>query len=67
MSSSKQVRWLKALAVAVFATLAIPLPGRAADRITGYFPPFKDFSISVRVMDEDKNPMEAGLAITSER
>jgi predicted dienelactone hydrolase len=51
MSSSKQVRWLRAFAVATFATLAIPLPGRAADRITGYFPPFKDFSISVRDLE----------------
>ncbi len=51
MSSSKQVRWLKAFAVAAFATLVIPLPGRAADRITGYFPPFKDFSISVRDLE----------------
>jgi predicted dienelactone hydrolase len=51
MSPSKQVRWLKAFAVAAFATLAIPLPGRAADRVTGYFPPFKDFSVSVRDLE----------------
>ena len=51
MSPSKQVRWLKAFAVAAFATLAIPLPGRAADRVTGYFSPFKDFSVSVRDLE----------------
>ena len=51
MSPSKQVRWLKAFAVAAFAILAIPLPGRAADRVTGYFPPLKDFSVSVRDLE----------------
>lgn len=51
MSSSKQVRWLKAFAIGAFATLTIPLPGRAAERVTGYFRPFKDFSVSVRDLE----------------
>jgi predicted dienelactone hydrolase len=51
MSPSKQVRWLKAFTVAAFATLAIPVPGRAADRVTAYFPPFKDLSVSVRDLE----------------
>lgn len=43
--------WLNALTIATFATIAMPMPGRAADRITGYFPPFKDFSVSVRDLE----------------
>jgi hypothetical protein len=43
--------WLKALTVATFATSAMPMSGHAAERITGYFPPFKDFSVSVRELE----------------
>ncbi|PSB46532.1 alpha/beta hydrolase [Chamaesiphon polymorphus] len=43
--------WLKALTFATFATIAMPMSGRAAERITGYFPPFKDFSVSVRDLE----------------
>jgi predicted dienelactone hydrolase len=43
--------WLNALTIATFATIAMPMPGRAADRITGYLPPFKDFSVSVRDLE----------------
>jgi predicted dienelactone hydrolase len=50
MSSCKRL-WLKALTVATFVTISIPIPGRAADRITGYFPPFKDVSVSVRDLE----------------
>jgi predicted dienelactone hydrolase len=46
-----KLRWLQASIVATILTIAIPLPGRAADRITGHFPPFKDVSISVRDLD----------------
>ncbi len=64
---SHQLLWLKALTVATFATIVIPLPGRTADRITGHYPPFKDFSVSVRDLEafakEGKIPAEyAGLA-----
>jgi hypothetical protein len=31
--------------IATFATVAIPMPGSTAERITGYFPPFKDVSV----------------------
>jgi predicted dienelactone hydrolase len=48
---SSRFLWLKALAIATFATVASPLPGRAAERITAYFPPFKDFSVSVRELE----------------
>ena len=53
--------WLEALTIAV-VTLAAPLPGRTAERITGYFAPFKDFSVSVRDLEafaqEGKIPAE---------
>ncbi|WP_295621714.1 alpha/beta hydrolase [Chamaesiphon sp. GL140_3_metabinner_50] len=45
--SRARFHWLKALTIATFITIAIPMPGRAADRIVGRFPPFKDISISV--------------------
>jgi predicted dienelactone hydrolase len=59
--------WLKVLTIATFATVAIPLPGRTAERITGYFPPFKDVSVSVRDLEDfardGKIPTDyAGLA-----
>jgi hypothetical protein len=50
MSAPKRL-WLKALTIATFVTISIPIPGRAADRITGYFPPFKDVSVSVRDLE----------------
>ncbi|AFY93446.1 alpha/beta hydrolase [Chamaesiphon minutus] len=43
--------WLNALTIATFATIAMPMSGRAAERITGYFPPFKDFSVSVKELE----------------
>jgi predicted dienelactone hydrolase len=49
--SYPKFHWLKALTVATFAIVAIPIPGRAADRITGHYPPFKDFSIAVRDLE----------------
>jgi predicted dienelactone hydrolase len=49
--SAHKLRWLKALAIATFTTVAIPLPGRTADRITAHYPPFKDFSVSVRDLE----------------
>jgi predicted dienelactone hydrolase len=48
---SPKFLWLKALAIATFATIASPVPGRTAERITAYFPPFKDFSVSVRDLE----------------
>jgi predicted dienelactone hydrolase len=45
--SRARFHWLKALTIATFITVAIPMPGRAADRIVGRFLPFKDISISV--------------------
>jgi predicted dienelactone hydrolase len=48
---SSKLSWLKALAIATLATIAIPSPGRTAERITAYFPPFKDFSVSVRDLE----------------
>lgn len=48
---SLQFLWLKALALATFATVVSPLPGRTAEQITAYFPIFKDFSISVRDLE----------------
>lgn len=45
--SHARFHWLKALTIAIFVTITIPIPGRAADRIVGRFPPFKDISISV--------------------
>jgi predicted dienelactone hydrolase len=46
-----RLRWLQTLAIATIATIAIPLPGQAADRLVARFPPFKDFSISVRDLE----------------
>jgi predicted dienelactone hydrolase len=40
-----RLRWLQTLAI------AMPLPVQAADRIIARFPPFKDFSISVRDLE----------------
>lgn len=70
--SSHNRWWLKALTIATFATIFIPMPGRAAERITGYFPPFKDVSISVRDLEEfarsGKLPAEyAGFATKTSR
>ncbi|WP_310486730.1 alpha/beta hydrolase [Chamaesiphon sp. VAR_69_metabat_338] len=48
---SSKLLWLKALAIATLATIASPLPGRTAERITAYFPPFKDLSVSVRDLE----------------
>jgi predicted dienelactone hydrolase len=48
---STKFLWLKAFAIATWATVASPLPGRTAERITAYFPPFKDFSVSVRDLE----------------
>lgn len=45
--SHGRFHWFKALTIAAFVTIAIPMPGRAADRIVGRFPPFKDIAISV--------------------
>jgi predicted dienelactone hydrolase len=65
--SARKLHWLKALTIATFATVAIPMPGSTAERITGYFPPFKDVSVSVRDLEEfaksGKIPADyAGLA-----
>ena len=53
---------IEGLTIATFVTLAVPLPGRAAERITGYFAPFKDSSVSVRDIEafaqEGKIPVE---------
>jgi predicted dienelactone hydrolase len=48
---STRFLWLKALTLATFATVASPLPGRTAEQITAYFPPFKDLSVSVRDLE----------------
>lgn len=45
--SRARFHWLKALTLATFITITLPMPGRAADRIVGRFPPLKDISISV--------------------
>jgi predicted dienelactone hydrolase len=42
---------LKLLALSALAALAIPLPSRAVEQITLHYPPFKDFSISVRDLE----------------
>jgi predicted dienelactone hydrolase len=65
--SARKLHWLKALTIATFATVAIPMPGRTAERISGYFPPFKDVSVSVRDLEDfasfGKIPTDyAGLA-----
>jgi predicted dienelactone hydrolase len=48
---STKFLWLKASILATFATIASPVPGRTAEQITAYFPPFKDFSVSVRDLE----------------
>jgi Alpha/beta hydrolase of unknown function (DUF1400)/Platelet-activating factor acetylhydrolase, isoform II len=50
ISASKRL-WLNALTLATLTTIALPLTGRAADRIVARFPPLKDFSISVRDLE----------------
>jgi predicted dienelactone hydrolase len=59
--------WLNALTIATLTTVALPHTGHAADRITGHYPPFRDFSISVRDLEafarDGKLPADyAGLA-----
>jgi predicted dienelactone hydrolase len=49
--SRARFHWLKALTIATLVTITIPMPGRAADRIVGRFPPFKDIAISVRDLE----------------
>ncbi len=51
ISISARLHCLQTLAIATIATIAIPLPGLAADRLVARFPPFKDFSISVRDLE----------------
>ncbi|PSB54574.1 alpha/beta hydrolase [Chamaesiphon polymorphus] len=51
ISISARLRWFQTLTISIFATIAIPLPGLAADRLVARFPPFKDFSISVRDLE----------------
>jgi hypothetical protein len=68
MTISAQKRlWLNALTIATLTTVALPHTGHAAERITGHYPPFKDFSISVRDLEafakDGKLPADyAGLA-----
>jgi predicted dienelactone hydrolase len=50
--SARKLHWLKALTIATIATVSMPLRGGAAERITGYFPPFKDVSVSVRDLED---------------
>jgi predicted dienelactone hydrolase len=49
---SSKFLWVKALTIATSISVFIPLPGRAADRISAHYPPFPDFSISVRDLQE---------------
>jgi predicted dienelactone hydrolase len=49
--SARKRMWLNALTLATLATIALPLTGRAAERIVARFPPFKDVSISVRDLE----------------
>jgi hypothetical protein len=51
---STRFLWLKALTLATFATILSPVPGRTAERITAYFPPFKDLSVSVHLPQRAK-------------
>ncbi|WP_309731531.1 alpha/beta hydrolase [Chamaesiphon sp. OTE_75_metabat_556] len=61
MSISAHKRlWLNALAIATLATIALPLAGRAAERIVTRFPPLKDFSISVRDLEAFAKDGHAG-------
>jgi predicted dienelactone hydrolase len=43
---------LHLLALAAIAALASPLPSRAVEQITFHYPPFKDFSIPVRDLEQ---------------
>lgn len=49
---SSKFLWVKALTMATSIAVFIPLPGRAAERIIAHYPPFPDFSISVRDLQE---------------
>jgi predicted dienelactone hydrolase len=49
--SAQKCLWLNALTIATLTTVALPHTGHAAERITGHYPPFKDFSISVRDLE----------------
>jgi predicted dienelactone hydrolase len=50
MSLAARFRWFT-VTIATISTVAFPLSGRAAERIVGRFPPFKDFSVSVRDLE----------------
>lgn len=43
--------WRNALAIATFATIVLPIPSRAAERLVTKFPPFKDLVVSVRDLE----------------
>ncbi len=51
MSISASLRWLKASAIATIITVSMPISVRAVEQITLHYPPFKDFSISVRDLE----------------
>jgi predicted dienelactone hydrolase len=51
ISISARLRCLQLLTLATLATIALPLPGIAAERLVARFRPLKDFSISVRDLE----------------
>ncbi|MCY7366870.1 MAG: alpha/beta hydrolase [Chamaesiphon sp.] len=51
MSISASLRWVKASAIATIITISMPISVRAVEQITLHYPPFKDFSISVRDLE----------------
>jgi predicted dienelactone hydrolase len=51
MSISASFRWLQAAAIAMITTISLPISVSAVEQITLHYPPFKDFSISVRDLE----------------